>query len=73
VYTPLTPLPDFFMPAQKLTSKTRVGSKEIKVYDEPRGPFFRLIGSAELPLVCKDALKAQHALYNPGGTSAECQ
>jgi hypothetical protein len=26
---------NFFMPTQKLKSKTRVGSKEIKVYDGP--------------------------------------
>ncbi|MDR2019827.1 MAG: hypothetical protein LBQ14_03585, partial [Treponema sp.] len=31
VYAPLVPLLNFFMPTQKLTSKTRVGSKEIKV------------------------------------------
>jgi hypothetical protein len=52
VYTPLAPLLDFFMPTQKLVSKTRVGSKEIRVYDEPRSPFLRLIESAELPQEC---------------------
>jgi hypothetical protein len=36
VYTPLVTLLHFFMPTQKLKSKTRSGSKEIKVYDEPR-------------------------------------
>jgi hypothetical protein len=35
VYAPLTPVLNFFMPTQKLKSKTRIGSKEIKVYDEP--------------------------------------
>jgi hypothetical protein len=39
VYRRLAPLLNFFMPSQKLKSKTRVGSKEIKVYDEPRSPF----------------------------------
>jgi transposase InsO family protein len=65
VYTPLVPLLNFFMPSQKLKSKTRVGSKEIRVYDEPRSPFQRLIECPELPQACKDALKAQRALYNP--------
>ena len=41
VYWPLVPLLNFFMPSQKLKSKARVGSKEIKVYDTPRSPFQR--------------------------------
>jgi hypothetical protein len=49
------------MPAQKLKSKTRAGSKEIKAYDEPRSPFQRLIGCGE----CADSLRARYALYNP--------
>jgi hypothetical protein len=53
------------MPTQKLKSKTRVGSKEIKVYDEPRSPFRRLIECAELPREYKDSLETQCALYNP--------
>jgi hypothetical protein len=65
VYTPLVPLLNFFMPTQKLKSKTRVGSKEIKVYDEPQSPFQRLIECEELPREYKDTLKAQCALYNP--------
>jgi hypothetical protein len=45
IYKPLVPLLNFFMPTQKLSSKTRIGSKEIvetlfpKVYDEPKSPF----------------------------------
>jgi hypothetical protein len=65
VYTPLVPLLNFFMPAQKLKSKTGVGSKEIRVCDEPRSPFQRLIECAELPQAGKEALMAQAALYNP--------
>ncbi|MDR2482190.1 MAG: transposase family protein [Treponema sp.] len=65
VCRPLVPLLSFFMPAQKLTSKTRIGSKEIKVYDRPRSPFQRLSESEELPGQIKDALAAQCALYNP--------
>jgi hypothetical protein len=53
------------MPTQKLKSKTRAGSKEIKVYDRPRGPFQRLSESEELPPETKSALAAQCALYNP--------
>jgi hypothetical protein len=53
------------MPTQKLKTKTRVGSKEIKVYDEPRSPFQRLMESGELSQERKDALATQCALYNP--------
>jgi hypothetical protein len=53
------------MPTQKLKSKIRVGSKEIKVYDEPRSPFQRLIECGELPRECADSLRARYALYNP--------
>ena len=65
VYAPLVPLLNFFMPTQKLKSKTGIGSKETRVYDEPRSPFARLVESAELTRACKDALSAQCALYNP--------
>jgi hypothetical protein len=65
VYTPLVPLLNSFMPTQKLTSKTRVGSKKIRGYDEPRNPFQRLLESGELSRERKDALATQCALYNP--------
>ena len=65
VYRPLVPLLNFFMPTQKLKSKTRVGSKEFKVYDEPRSPFQRLMESNELHQQTKDSLIIQIALYNP--------
>ena len=65
VYQSLIPLLNFFMPTQKLKSKTRAGSKEIKVYDEARSPFQRLMESSELPRQTKDSLLAQIVLYNP--------
>jgi hypothetical protein len=65
VYAPLVPLLNFFMPSRKLSGKTRIGSKEIKSYDEPRSPFQRLLECSELPQDCKDTLKAQYGLYNP--------
>jgi transposase InsO family protein len=65
VYQPLAPLLNFFMPTQKLKSKTRVGSKETRLYDEPRSPFQRLTESEKLPQQTKDSLFAHIALYNP--------
>jgi hypothetical protein len=53
------------MPTQKLKTKTRIGSKEIKVYDEPKSPFQRLIESQEVLQKTKDFLKRNIALYNP--------
>jgi hypothetical protein len=61
----LVPLLNFFMPARKLKGKTRAGSKEMKVYDEPKSPFVRLTERVALPQEYKDALKAQCALYKP--------
>ena len=65
VYQHLVPLLNFFMPSQKLKSKTRIGSKEIKVYDEPKSPFQRLMESSKTPQKTKDSLLQQIALYNP--------
>jgi hypothetical protein len=65
VYQPLVPLLNFFMPTQKLKSKTRTGSKETKVYDEPRSPFQRLTENPGLPQAYKDTLGTRCALYNP--------
>jgi hypothetical protein len=73
VYETLAPLLNFFMPSQKLKSKIRIGSREVKTCDEPRIPFQRLLERVSPPPACRDTLKSQHALYNPGGTSAECQ
>jgi transposase InsO family protein len=65
IYKSLVPLLNFFMPTQKLKSKTRVGTKEIKVYDEPKSPFQRLMESAEISQEVKDSLSKQITLYNP--------
>ena len=65
IYHHLPPLLNFFMPTRRLKSKTRVGSREIRVYDEPRSPFQRLIESAEVSQELKDSLLKQIALYNP--------
>jgi hypothetical protein len=71
VYKPMVPLLNFFMPSQKLSSKTWAGSKEIvetlfsKVYGEPKSPFQIFIENAALPRNYKDMLNARHLLYNP--------
>jgi hypothetical protein len=61
----LAPLPGFFMPAMKLESKVKTGSKEIKKYDEPRSPYRRLLESDALPPETKAGLTRLCGLYNP--------
>jgi transposase InsO family protein len=65
IYKPPAPLLNFFMPTQKLIKKTRAGSKEIKVYDEPKSPFRRVTESEEASQKTKDFLSVQITLYNP--------
>jgi len=65
VYAHLAPPLNFFMPTRRLESKTRVGSREVKVCDEPRTPFQRLMESAEVSQETKDALSARIALCSP--------
>jgi hypothetical protein len=65
VYTSLIPTLNFFMPVQKLKSKIRAGSKEIKIYDEARSPFQRLVESGKLSRGRADSLQARYAFYNP--------
>jgi hypothetical protein len=65
VYRPLVPLLNFFMQAMKLAGKTRIGSKEIKKYDQPKSPYQRLMDSPNLESALKERLKKEPALYNP--------
>jgi hypothetical protein len=53
------------MPAMKLESKVKIGSKEIKKYDAPRSPYQRLLESEALPHEAKAELTRLYGLYNP--------
>ena len=72
IYKPLVPPLNFFMPTQKLKSKTRIGSKEIKVYDEPKSPFQRLMESSKTPEKTKDLLFTANCSLQSGRASAQC-
>ena len=66
VYKSLCPLLNYFMPTQKLLSKTRVGSKIKKVYDKNvLSPYQRLIASEDLPDGFKEELVKRYKRYNP--------
>lgn len=59
------PLQNYFIPALKLTSKTRIGGKLIKKYDQPKTPCQRLLDSAYVPLFKKRQLKETLKTKNP--------
>jgi hypothetical protein len=64
VYKPLALLFNFFMPThEKPESKTRVGSEEIQVYDEPRSPYQWLMECPELPQECKESSEKRSTLF----------
>ena len=66
VYRSLCPLLNYFIPTQKLLSKTRVGAKIKKVYDKNIiSPFQRLMASAELANEFKDVLDERFVVLNP--------
>jgi hypothetical protein len=50
-----------FLPVQKLVSKVRKRSKVIKVYDDPKTPFQRILDSSEVSDEAKQKLRAIHA------------
>jgi hypothetical protein len=58
-------LNNHFVPTSKLVSKTRVGSKIKKVYDEPMTPYERLLEDPDVPLHQKERLMEEHRQLNP--------
>ena len=66
VYRSLCPLLNYFIPTQKLLSKTRVGSKIKKVYDTKiQSPYLRLLASADLSDGAKAELARRFEQYDP--------
>jgi len=66
IYHSLCTLLNYFIPTQKLLSKTRVGSKIKKVYDKNIiSPYQRLLQSPDLPDECKTELTRRYEKYNP--------
>ena len=56
---------NFFQPSMKLLTKTRVGSRVRKSYDQAQTPYQRLQAAAEVPTAVKDKLKAQFMTLDP--------
>lgn len=59
------PLWNFFTPVMKLKSKTRVGGRIVKVYDEPTTPYQRLLNSNMLDNDQLTKLQSQFKKLNP--------
>jgi hypothetical protein len=53
------------MPAMKLVSKVKAGSREIKRYDTPRGPFRRLLEPEAPPSEIKAEPARLRGFYDP--------
>jgi hypothetical protein len=65
LYKTLRLYTNFFLPAMKLTSKIRVGSKITKKYDTPKTPFKRVLESSYIPEENKENLKRIYESLNP--------
>jgi hypothetical protein len=66
VYHSLCPLLNYFIPTQKLLSKTRVGAKVKKVYaNKIQSPYQRLLASPDLSNEAKVELTRRFEQYNP--------
>jgi hypothetical protein len=62
---------NFFTPVMKLKSKTRIGGRIVKIHDEPKTPFERLLDSEKLSQEEKQALLARAEHLNPFKLKAE--
>lgn len=64
---------NFFQPVIKLKSKTRVGGKIHRVYDEPRTPYQRLLESGQISRKTARELEATYESLNPAELHRELQ
>ncbi len=60
-----TVLWNFFTPVMKLKSKTRIGGRIVKVHDEPKTPFQRLLDCENFSQTEKEMLLARVEQINP--------
>lgn len=65
------PLWNYFTPVMKLKSKTRIGGRIVKVHDEPKTPFERLLENGQLTQEEKQSLLARVESLNPFMLRAE--
>lgn len=58
-------LHNFFLPSAKLQHKQRIRSKIIKVHDDPKTPYQRILDSAHIPQRVKNKLTDLYHTLNP--------
>jgi len=56
---------NFFLPQMKLVEKTRVGSRVIKRYDDPKTPYQRVLDAPALEEPTKQQLREVYSSLNP--------
>lgn len=56
---------NFYLPSAKLIEKKRVGSKIIKIHDEPQTPYQRILDSPTISTKIKDALYDHYLKNDP--------
>lgn len=62
---------NYFLPSMKLSQKTRIGSKVVKRYEEPKTPYQRLLESPSVDRRVKQRLRAEYNTLNPAQLKRE--
>lgn len=65
LYSYLRLYTNYFLPSMKLSQKTRIGSKVVKRYQEPKTPYQRLLESPSVDRRIKRQLRAEYEQLNP--------
>lgn len=65
LYSYLRMYTNYFLPSMKLSRKTRMGSKVVKRYQEPKTPYHRLLESPTIDRRVKQRLKSEYSNLNP--------
>jgi hypothetical protein len=55
---------NFFLPVRKLKEKTRIGSKVIRVHDDPQTPYARVLASSQVSEEYKAQLRETYAMLD---------
>ena len=62
---------NYFLPSMKLSQKTRIGSKVVKRYEEPKTPYQRLLESPSIDRRVKQRLRVEYDKLNPAQLKRE--
>ncbi|HSB09099.1 MAG TPA: DDE-type integrase/transposase/recombinase [Blastocatellia bacterium] len=71
LYSYLRLYTNYFLPSMKLSEKTRIGSKVVKRYQQPKTPYQRLLESPSVDRSVKRRLRAEYEQLNPAQLKRE--